>query len=140
MPPVRVTWYDGGKRPPHFAEGKLPEWGDSTLFVGEKGLLLADYGGYKLLREPQFAGFKAPAPFIPDSMGHYREWIAACKTASPPSCNFDYSGALAETVLLGNVAYRSGKRIEWDSKALKATNCAEANRLIEREYRKGWTL
>ena len=64
----------------------------------------------------------------------------ACKTGSPTTCNFDYSGALAEAVLLGNVAYRSGKKLEWDAENLKATDCPEADRYIRLEYRQGWTL
>ena len=84
------------------------------LFVGEKGMLLADYGKHKLLPEDQFAGFKPPEPTIPDSIGHHAEWIQACKTGEPTTCNFDYSGTLTEAVLLGNVAYRVGKKLEWD--------------------------
>lgn len=144
-PPVIVTWYDGGKRPPHFAEkdpaNKLPDWDDDgVLWIGEKGMLLSDYGSYKLLPEAQYRGFKPPARSIPESIGHYEEWFAACKTGSPTSCNFDYSGALSETVLLGNIAYRSGKKLEWDSAAMKITNAPEAMKYIEREYRKGWAL
>jgi len=137
---VRVTWYHGGKRPAHFAEEKLPKWGDGVLFVGEKGMLLADYGRHQLLPESEFKDLKPPAPFIPESIGHHREWIEAVKTGAPTTCNFVYGGALTETVLLGNVAYRAGKRIEWDRAALKATNCPEANRFIRREYRAGWSL
>jgi len=140
LPPVRVTWYDGGKRPKYFAEGKLPRWGDGVLFVGEKGMLIASYGGYKLLPESRFKDFQPPAPFIPDSIGHHLEWIQACKTGAPTTCNFIYSGALTETVLLGIVAYRSGGRIEWSRGDLKVTNNPEANRFLSREYRKGWSL
>ncbi len=140
QPPVKLTWYNGEKRPPYFAEGKLPKWGDGTLFVGEKGMLLADYGRYVLLPEKDFAGFTPPPASIPASIGHHNEWIAACKTNGPTTCNFDYSGALTETVLLGNVAYRTGKKLEWDAKRLKATNCPEADRFIQHHYRRGWKL
>jgi len=140
QPPVNLTWYHGGKRPPHFAEGLLPEWGDGVLFVGAKGMLLADYNQRVLLPEKDFADFKPPEPHTPDSIGHHREWIEACKTGGTTTCNFDYSGPLTETVLLGNVAYRTGKKLEWDAKRLKATNAPEADRFIRRPYRKGWTL
>ncbi|MBI4586135.1 MAG: Gfo/Idh/MocA family oxidoreductase [Planctomycetes bacterium] len=141
LPPITVTWYDGGKRPPHFAEGKLPKWeGDGSLFVGEKGMLIADYGTHKLLPEEQYKDFKPPAPYIPDSLGHYEEWIQSCRTGCPTTCNFRYGGALTECVLLGIVAYRSGKKIEWDAPALKAANAPEANQFLRREYRKGWSL
>lgn len=129
-PPVQLTWYNGDKRPPHFAEGTLPAWGDGTLFVGAKGMLLADYGRYVLLPEKDFAGFQPPKPSIPDSVGHHAEWIAACKGVGTTTCRFDYSGVLTEAVLLGNVAYRTGKKLEWDAKALKAKHCPEADRFI----------
>ena len=140
MPPVRLTWYDGGKRPPHFAEGKLPEWADGVLFVGEKGMLLAGYTQYRLLPEEKFRDFKPPAPYIPDSIGHHEEWIRACKTGEPTTCNFGYAGPLTETVLLGTVAYRAGRKLEWDPFTLETPNYPEASRYIRREYRKGWTL
>jgi predicted dehydrogenase len=140
MPPVRVTWYDGGKRPELVMRGTVPNWRNGVLFVGEKGMLLADYDKHKLFPEATFADFVPPAPFIAESVGHYEEWIRACKTGSPTSCNFDYSGALSEAVLLGNVAYRTGQKIEWDAHALKAKGCKEAANYIHREYRKGWSV
>jgi len=142
--PVTVTWYDGGKRPPQFAEKdparKLPDWGDGVLWIGEKGWMLSDYGGYKLLPEAQYAGFTQVPHSIPDSIGHYEEWIQAIKTGSPTTCNFGYSGALSESVLLGNVAYRTGTKVEFDAEGCRITNSAQANALLQREYRKGWTL
>jgi len=140
LPPVRVTWHDGGKRPRLFEEDKLPEWGDGVLFVGEKGMLLADYGKYVLLPEETFKGFKPPVRFIPDSIGHHEEWILAVKTGAATTCNFGYGSMLTETVLLGNVAYRAGKRIEWDRASMKVTNFPEANRYLRRDYRTGWSL
>ena len=105
MPPVNLTWYDGGKRPELFSQGKLPRWGDGVLFVGDKGMLLADYDRYVLLPEADFKDFRPPAPSIAKSIGHHNEWIDACKTGRPTTCNFGYSGALTEAVLLGAVAY-----------------------------------
>ena len=81
-----------------------------------------------------------PKPFIPKSLGHHAEWIHACKTGKPTTCNFEYSGWLTEANHLGNVAYRAGKKLEWDAAKLYATNAPEAERLIRREYRKGWSL
>ena len=60
--------------------------------------------------------------------------------SKPASSNFEYGARLTEIVLLGNVALRSGKKIEWDSANLKAKNAAEADRLIKEEYRKGWEI
>jgi len=110
-----------------------------VLFVGEKGMLLADYGNHKLLPEKDFAGFKPPKPFIKDSIGHHKEWVEACKTGGPTTCNFQYSGALTEAVLLGNVSYRLGKPFTWEAKDLRASE-PDAERFIQHQYRKGWTL
>jgi hypothetical protein len=93
-----------------------------------------------LFPKEKFADFKPPEHTIPKSIGHHAEWIKACKDGSPTTCNFDYSGALTETVLLGNVAYRTGEAIDWDAKNLKVTNSAVAQQLIHKEYRNGWVL
>ena len=111
---MRVTWHDGGKKPRLMLEtADIPNWKAGVLFVGAKGMLLADYTKHRLLPESRFADFQAPPRTIPDSIGHYEEWIQACKTGSPTTCNFDYAGALTEAVLLGNVAYRAGHKLEW---------------------------
>jgi predicted dehydrogenase len=140
LPPVKLTWYDGGKRPALFAQGKLPRWGDGVLFIGTKGMLLADYTNRKLLPEKQFKDFVPPRPFIKDAIDHHKEWVEACKTGGPTTCNFAYAGALTEAVLLGNVSYRLGKPLTWNAKELKATNEMDADRYIRKEYRKGWEL
>ncbi|MBI4579663.1 MAG: Gfo/Idh/MocA family oxidoreductase [Planctomycetes bacterium] len=139
-PPVKLTWCIGVARPDNFDPAKMPDWGAGVLFIGEKGMLIADYDRRQLLPEAQFAGFRPPAPFIPDSIGHHKEWVEACKHGGTTTCNFEYSGALVETVLLGNVAYRSGRKIEWDAARMKIPNAPEAEEWLRREYRKGWTL
>lgn len=136
-PAVALHWYDGDKIPPQI-EG-IHTGGGGNIFVGDKGMLRADYGSYKLYPENDFADFKPPPRTIADSVGHHREWVQACKNGGATTCNFDYSGALTEAVLLGNVAFRSGSRLEWDPKKLVATNCPDAARYIRREYRKGWS-
>jgi hypothetical protein len=85
----------------------LAEWGDGTLFVGEGGLLLADYDRHVLLPEPRFAAFVRPEASIPASVGHHKEWLDACRTRGTTSCNFNYAGPLTETVLAGVAAYRA---------------------------------
>jgi predicted dehydrogenase len=139
-PPVNLTWYHGNRRPPQFAEKKLPKWGNGVLFVGSKGMLICDYGKHVLLPEKDFTEFTTPEPVIKDSIGHHLEWIEACKHGGPTTCDFDYSGPLTEAVLLGNVAFRSGKKLEWDPKKLRATGAPEADQFIDYRYRKGWAL
>jgi predicted dehydrogenase len=140
MPPVQLTWYQGTHQPQILKDGGIPAWNNGVLFIGEKGMLLSDYGKHILLPEEQFADFKRPEPFIPPSLGHHEEWIHACKTGEPTTCNFEYAGWLTEANHLGNIAFRAGKKLEWDAKSLKATNAPEIDPLIHREYRKGWKL
>lgn len=145
QPPVSLTWYDGGKRPDILAElkdaeGKPLDWQSGQLFIGDHGMLISDYGRHMLLPADKFADYKRPEPTIPRSIGHHAEWIQAIKTSGPTTCNFDYSGALTEAVLLGVASYRSGRRIEWDAANLKVVNAPEAQAYIHTEYRQGWTL
>ncbi|QDV41895.1 Inositol 2-dehydrogenase [Stieleria neptunia] len=136
--PVKMTWYDGDHIPKTVAGEKVP--GSGVMFVGSEGKMFASYGNYRLYPEDSFQNFQPPTPTIPDSIGHHQEWIHACKTGAETTCNFDYSGALTESVLLGNVAFRTGKALDWDGKHLKATNCPEADTLIQKQYRTGWEV
>jgi len=140
LPPVQVNWYQGTHKPKIWTDGGIPQWGSASLFIGDKGMILADYGKHILLPEADYADFERPEPFIPKSLGHHAEWIHACKTGDPTTCNFEYAGWLTEANHLGNVAYRTGKKLEWDAENLVATNAPEASRFIKREYREGWTL
>ncbi len=141
--PVKLVWYDGGKRPPQFTEwGLNKDWGSGVMFVGEKGMLFSDYGQHHLFPKEKFEGFVPPPKTIPDSVGHHREWVEACKKGDPlgTTCNFHYSGAISEAVLLGTVAYRVGQPIEWNAEKLEVANSPEANALVTGHYREGWTI
>jgi predicted dehydrogenase len=140
MPPVKVSWYQGELRPQIWTSGGIPQWDSGCLFIGDRGMLLSDYGKHVLLPEKEFADYQRPAATIPRSPGHHEEWLQACKTGAPTSADFVYSGWLTEANHLGNVAYRCGQKIEWDAARLKATNAPEADRFIRREYRSGWVL
>jgi predicted dehydrogenase len=128
QPPVHLTWYHGWLKAP------------GVLFEGEKGLLFADYRRRQLFLGTGPDPDPEVEPWIPSSIGHHREWLEAVKTRGPTTCNFEYSGALAEAVLLGNVAYRAKETLEWDTKAGQVTNTSKAEPFLRREYRKGWTL
>jgi predicted dehydrogenase len=136
----KVFWYQGVDKPPMWSENQIPQWDSGMLFVGSKGMLLSDYFRHKLLPEAQYEGFEPPPQTIAKSLGQHAEWIHACKTGEPTLCNFEYSGWLTEANHLGNVAYRLGKKLEWDAAAMRCTNAPEAERLLKREYRAGWKL
>jgi len=145
-PPVKFTWYDGGKLPPEeLVHGKELRNGGSIL-VGEKGTIYIpdDYGSrFVLLPEEKFEGFEAPEPTIPRSPGHHADWIEACKGRERPACsNFDYACDLTETVLLGNLAVRAGNgvEVEWDAENMAVKGADQVDPFIEREYRDGWSL
>jgi len=138
--PVTVTWYHGGRFPERLGPERHAQWRSGVLFVGEKGELLADYGRHLLLPEKTFAGFVPPPRSIPDSIGHHREWIAACKGQGSTTCPFEYGGPLSETALLGNAAYRAGVKIEWDARRMRARRSKSADEFIRHDYREGWAL
>jgi hypothetical protein len=111
-----------------------------VLFVGDKGMLLADYGKHVLLPEEKFADFQKPEPFILDSPGQHEEWLLAIANGTPTGSPFSYAGPLTEANHLGNVAYRCHQRLEWDAANMRATNCPAAEQYLKREPRKGWSL
>jgi predicted dehydrogenase len=139
-PPVKLTWYDGHQRPKSPAGIDLAKWHLGIMFVGDKGTLLANYARWILLPEGEFKDFQPPKPWLAPSLGHHQEWIHACKTGAPTLCNFDYSGALVEHNLLGTVAFRAGKKLQWDPQALTVRNCPAADRFLRQPYRSGWTI
>jgi predicted dehydrogenase len=152
-PPLTMTWYDGGKELPESKRAfnamlaphdfKVPESG--LLLVGESGMFLSendDGAEHTLLPREQFKDYKKPEPTLPRSPGHFKEFVEAIQSNEPVRAmsNFDYAGRLTETVLLGVVALRAGKTIEWDAEGLRARNCPEADQYIRRDYRKGYSI
>ena len=146
MPPVKFTWYEGGLMPARpdglEPEDRLGAGGNGILFVGDKGMLTCGgWGGRPmLLPGSRDEAYERPPQKLPRSKGHHRDWLDACKGGSPASANFDYGAALTEVGLLGLVAMRTGKIIEWDAKAMKVTNAPEAEPFIKGSYRPGWEL
>jgi predicted dehydrogenase len=139
--PLALTWYHGGRQPAPdiLAPDLASKWKSGVLFIGDKGRLISDYGKHELT--PGNPDFKKTVT-IPDSIGHHKEWIAACKAnaVGTTSCKFDYSGPLTEAALLGNVAYRVGQKLEWNTRRMKVTNTRAADQYVHHHYRKGWKL
>jgi len=144
LPPVKVTWYDGGLKPPRPAEfgAKDRMRAEGMLFVGDKGAILCGFTGDNpvLLPESRRKEFEPPPKTLPRSPGNEREWIDACKGAKTvPGANFVFTGSVTETIMLGNVALRTGERIAWEREPMKASSSA-AQKIIRPEFRAGWDL
>lgn len=143
QPPVKFTWYDGGLRPraPE-ALGKfaLPRRG--VMFIGEKGVIQCDGAGGapRVFPETLRASVVKPAQTIRRVAGHHRDWIDACKGGEPASSNFGYGARLTEIGLLGVLALRLRKPIEWDAAQMAVKGMPEAQPLIRGTYRKGWEI
>ncbi len=150
MDPVRLTWYDGGLRPPR---PDIVKDGDvmgtnGILLVGTDGALLTDwFTPWRLLPDERSKQYGVPPKKLARSPGHHEEWLLACKGGSAAGSNFNWAGPMTETVLLGNVALRSQlredltrKKLLWDSDQLAFTNHDAANEYLRRDYRKGWEL
>lgn len=147
MPQVKLYWYDGGllpEPPAELEENRELDPEDGVIFVGDKGkMLVTGWGGEhpRLLPESRNRDYRRPAPTLPRSVGHHKEWVMACKGGPATRSNFDFAGPLTEAVLLGSVCIRNGgSKLLWDSENLKFTNDPDANKLLHYEYRKGWTL
>jgi len=148
MPPVRLTWYDGGLLPPR-PEG-MPEKrsmsgeeGEGLLFIGDRGTILCGFSGNRptLLPESKMKDFQRPPKTLPRSPGNEREWLDACKgSKTTPGANFEFSGMVTETLQLGNIAVRTGQTVVWDRPSTTITNQPSAQKLIAPDRREGWTL
>lgn len=140
-PGLKLHWHQGATKPEVWKNDPvIGQWQSGVLFIGNKGMLLSDYNKHVLLPEEKYKDFQRPKPFIADSPGQHAEWISAIKHGTPTGSPFSYAGPLSEANHLGNVAFRAGRRIEWDAKAMRITNDEAANRFIRREPRAGWSL
>ena len=149
MPPVTLTWYDGGirpPRPPQLEDGRpMGNKSGGVLFIGDDGVIMGSDENVQdpcLLPESRMNDYKQPAQTIPRSPGQHEEWIAAIKAGKPEASlsNFDYSSPLTEIVLLGNVSVRSGKKLLYDAEKMACTNAPDADKYLTKEYREGWAL
>ncbi len=160
MPPVTLTWYEGKKDdvlvlPPQELLNKVLNPGEKlkdsgSLLVGTKGILFSpdDYGAeFRITPQALAEGKNLRMPEVLPSngkgdQGMKNEWVEAIKAGKPEIAysNFDIASLLTEAFLLGNVAIKTGKTLEWDGPGLKITNVPEANALIQTEYRRGWEV
>lgn len=144
--PFDLYWYDGGLFPPRPEEldprRKLPPTGNLVIGSKAKMLVSGSYGDSpQLIPAKLHREVGKPPQLVERSIGHGEEWFAACRGEIPydaPGSSFHYSARLTEVVLLGNLAIRAQKRIEWDADKQQVTNIPEANQWVTKEYRDGW--
>jgi predicted dehydrogenase len=144
MPPVKLTWFDGGLTPPkpvELGEEQLKKEG-GAIIIGSKGKLMHDtYGANpRLLPKSLQDSVKKPAPKLPriDAEAHELNWVAAAKGHGQASSPFSYAAQLTEVMLLGVVSLRAGRKIAYDGASMRVTNVSEANQYLSRQYRTGW--
>jgi len=141
--PLTMKWYSGKEEPPRpKALGRGRRFDGGIYFVGDKGTIVC--GGWasspRIVPETKMKAYKRPPKVIPRLRGHHKGWIDAIKSGEQVHGGFDYSGPMTETVLLGAVALRTGKKLYWDSENMKATNAPEADKYIKPAFREGWDL
>jgi hypothetical protein len=145
MPPVKMTWYDGGMMPPtppELGDVKLTESG-GVLMIGSKGIVMHDNYGEKSRLFPDALAKSVGEPkqtLERITVSHEMNWVNACKGEGKASSPFEYAAKLTEVMLLGVVALKAGEKIYYDGANMKITNSKDANDLLKREYRRGWSL
>jgi predicted dehydrogenase len=149
-PAVKMTWYDGGKLPPPelFQGQKLITRDGGSLVIGSKGTLFTRtwHGGenekdwFVLLPRQKFEGLAPPPQVLPRTRSHHQEWLDACRGQGKTQSPFEYAAVLTESLLLGNVALRTGQPVEWDAGQMRVTNNSAAEPFVKPELRKGWRL
>jgi len=147
FPALTLTWYDGGLMPARPDElppdAKMGDTYGGALYVGDKGkILTGSHGanGLRIIPEEKMKAYQRPPKTIPRSIGHYQEWIEACKGGPAAGSNFDYAAPLTEIVLLGCAAVRAGEKLEWDAANMRFPNLPAADQYLTKNYRAGWKL
>jgi hypothetical protein len=164
LPPLTMYWYDGGIKPPRPVEldhsTAMPR--DGVMYIGEKGTLLAGYEGGNpfsrgagragapapsrglpgglLLPESKFKDFQQPPKTLVRCPNHYTEWTSCAKQGKPTCMPVPLAAQMTEVALLGTLAQRTGKVLEWDTETMRVTNERDANQFVTPNYRTGWTL
>jgi hypothetical protein len=146
LPAFDLFWYDGGMKP--FAPEELEEDGKSLpeegmMFVGDKGKILAGFRG----EEPHIIPAKKMQAYAgqkevqeEDRARRSNTWVDSIKNKEESPGSFLLAGPVTETINLGAVALRAGRKVDYDAEGMKITNFQQANKYLTREYRKGWEL
>jgi predicted dehydrogenase len=158
LPPVKLTWYEGavkGKRnlPPAsiFPDRGLAPSDSGSVMIGSRFRMYSpnDYGARQVLwPKGDYVELKPPAPFLPRHQNRdidanqKKEWVDAIRAGKPSLAfsNFDYAATLTESMLLGNVAVRSGQTINYNPETGEIANNGDASRYLKSYFRRGWEI
>ncbi|MCF7848059.1 MAG: Gfo/Idh/MocA family oxidoreductase [Kiritimatiellales bacterium] len=144
--PIRLTWSQGGPMPNSPVKAlDLTKIGHGAMFKGTKGVIVADFKTRMIFPAAKGADmtyYKSPTPdqVAPPINGWMQQWFDACKGDLKTAADFDYSARMIETLMLGLVAHRAGKPLNYDAKSGRITNDEAANSFLHKPYRKGWKL
>ena len=141
--PVTMIWYDGGSLPPATLLPGVKLRSGGFLLLGDQGVLYSptDYGeSFDIWRNGKIVPVEPSPPTLPRSPGIHQEWLAGILDRRQPMASFEYAAPFTEAMLLGNLALRTGQRIEWDAAAMRVTNSATAQALLGKSYRRGFEL
>jgi len=135
-PGVRVFGAPGGGPQPGILTG------NGSVFIGTKGIMATSSRGEGvwLLPAARWADYVLPPQLLTRSPGHMLDWIRACKGGDPGCSDFSITAPYAEWLSLIPIAYRVPGKLDWDSKNLRFTNSAEANKYVKPTARKGWEM
>jgi predicted dehydrogenase len=138
MPPLKLVWYDGGLKPqrPDELEQGLELPANGNMYVGDKGKIL----GERIIPEAKRKAYKQPPKTLKRRSGTWGEWVEAIRGGEPAGCDFNQASLLTEVVLLGNIALRTGKALDWNAENMRFTNNDAANKYVKETYRSGWSL
>ena len=142
-PPVKVTWCDGGLRPPRPSGLEPGRSIMDVVYYGDKGVMMNNSSGSNPQLVPLDKDFKGVEPWLPRIGDIYEDWIGAILAGKKSSNNFSFASKVTEIMLLTNVAIlsqRSNTILEYDAENMKITNLPEANNYLHYEYRQGWKL
>jgi len=145
--PITLHWYSGTERiprPPELEEDKK-EVGTGAVVIGDKGKIVYGShgaGGVRLIPQSRMDEYQRPPRTLPRLRGHQADWLEAIRKGTKAGSDFvSYGGPLTELAMLGVIAIRlPGTRLTWDAEAVRFTNSAAADELINPPYRKGWSL
>ncbi len=132
QPAVTLTWYQGANKPEIWTRGGIPQWESGVLFVGDKGMLLSDYGKHLLLPEEEFKDFTPSAAVDPEVARPSRGVDSRLQDRRADDLQLRLRRLADRGEPPGQRRLPAGKKIEWDTEQMRVTNTPDADRFLRR--------